>query len=147
MKFALLLCSVFVIGFSAAAAPAQTAPVTPVAVAAPVPAPTATPEPTVPVAVIAAPPQWAQNLLVTAEKLPTIGPIVSKALVYMGILVSILTAGVGFLMALLSALSGIAGLSDQLLLLLRDRLNLFFNFCVLIGSLFFKKLNFIAGYL
>lgn len=54
----------------------------------------------------AAPPSWAQDLMVSAQKLPIVGPIVSKALLYVGILGSILTMLCGFLMAALSALSG-----------------------------------------
>ncbi len=63
----------------------------------------------------AAPPSWAQALMVSAQKLPVIGPIVSKALLYTGILGSILTLLCGFLMAALSALSGVlnyAGLAS-----------------------------------
>jgi hypothetical protein len=71
-------------------------------------------EPTVPVAEPAAPPQWAQSLIVSAQKLPVVGPIVSKAIVYIGILVPVLTALIGAIMAILSALSGIASLSGLL---------------------------------
>lgn len=67
----------------------------------------ASPSPSVvAVAEPAAPPAWAQQLMVTAQKLPVIGPIVSKALLYLGILASVLTMLAGFLIGALQAISG-----------------------------------------
>jgi hypothetical protein len=60
----------------------------------------------------AAPPQWAQDLIVSAGKLPVVGPVVTKGMVYLGIISSILTAGIAFLLSVLAALSGIASLAN-----------------------------------
>lgn len=54
----------------------------------------------------AAPPVWAQDLMVTAEKLPVVGPLVSKALLYLGVLSSILTMLTAFLISALAAVGG-----------------------------------------
>ena len=59
----------------------------------------------------AAPPQWAEDLIMSVEKLPIIGPIVSKILVYLGIVSSILTAFIAFLLTALNSLSVILSLS------------------------------------
>lgn len=75
----------------------------PVLVASPAPS-----SQTVAVAEPAAPPAWAQDLMVNAEKLPVVGPFVTKALLYAGIVSSSLTAFLTFLMGLLSSLSSIA---------------------------------------
>jgi hypothetical protein len=107
----LLSGSALVLCLFAVSASAQTSVAAPAVAVAKVAAPSVAPEPAVPVAEPAAPPKWAQDLLVQAEKLPVVGPIISKALVYAGILVSVLTAIVAFLLTLLSAVSGIAGLS------------------------------------
>jgi hypothetical protein len=76
--------------------------VTPATVAAP--AEVAIPEP-------AAPPAWATDLLVTASKLPIIGPLLSKALLYLGILAAILTTLVAAALSILSALSSVFTMS------------------------------------
>lgn len=55
----------------------------------------------------AAPPSWAQDLMISAQKLPVIGPVVSKALLYLGILSSILTLLAGFLLGAIKVLSGV----------------------------------------
>lgn len=68
-------------------------------------------EPTVPVAEPAAPPKWAQDILVAAENLPVVGPVVSKVLLYLSILSSILTTGIAFLLAILSGVSRLANLA------------------------------------
>lgn len=62
-----------------------------------------------PVAVAApsAPPQWAQDLIVTAEGLPVVGPFVAKGLLYLGIISAILTTLVGSALAILNTLMGI----------------------------------------
>lgn len=46
----------------------------------------------------AAPPQWATDVLMTAAKLPIVGPYVSKALLYFGILAALISSLVGFLL-------------------------------------------------
>lgn len=102
----------------AAAAPAASvAPAAPMipATASASPGSPAAKEPQVAVAAPSAPPQWAQELIVAVEKLPVIGPFVSKALLYLGILGSIVTMAVGFILAVLNTLMGvlnIAGLVD-----------------------------------
>lgn len=82
-------------------------PAAAVAVAQPqaVAAPVAAPE-NVSVAAPAAPPQWAADLIVTISKLPVVGPLVSKAMLYAGIISSILTAIVACMIGVVSALSG-----------------------------------------
>lgn len=54
----------------------------------------------------AAPPAWAQTVIVGAQKLPVIGPIVTKALIYLGIISSILTMLAAFLSSALTILAG-----------------------------------------
>lgn len=54
----------------------------------------------------AAPPAWAQGLMVSAEKLPVVGPIISKALLYLGIVSSVLTALAAFLISALTVVGG-----------------------------------------
>lgn len=65
----------------------------------------------VPVPEPAAPPQWAQDVLMSAEGLPIVGPLVAKALVYAGILAAILSALVLCLLTILNALSGVLNFS------------------------------------
>lgn len=79
---------------------AQTAPIAPIE-----------PMPSISVPESAAPPQWAQDLIVKVQSLPVIGPVITKIMVYAGILGSILTAFVAFILTALSALSGIAGIA------------------------------------
>lgn len=78
------------------------------------PAAVSSPVPTVPsvtVAEPAAPPEWAQEIIVAAEKLPVIGPVVSKALLWCGILAGILTTLTAALLTVISTLMGVANLS------------------------------------
>lgn len=108
----------------AAASPNETpsvpAPIAAAPVVASPPAPAVAVNPSVPgpqvsVAEPSAPPEWAQELIVSAENLPVVGPVISKALVYLGILSSILTMTVGFLLAVLNVVMGVvnlAGLAD-----------------------------------
>lgn len=89
------------------------APVTPVPV--PVPVPVVAVAPTVAVQTPAAPPVWAQDLLATAAGIPVVGPVVTKVLMYVGIVSSILTMLVAFLISALSALMSVftwAGLTE-----------------------------------
>jgi hypothetical protein len=63
----------------------------------------------------AAPPAWAQDVMVAAQKLPVVGPFISKALLILGIVAAILTALAGFLISAIQALKGVftwAGLTD-----------------------------------
>lgn len=60
----------------------------------------------------AAPPTWMQDVLVSIKKLPMIGPIVVKALNWVGVLCSILTALAAFLMVALKALSSVMNLAQ-----------------------------------
>ncbi len=60
---------------------------------------------TVAVAEPAAPPKWAENLMVAAQKFPVIGPILAKVLLFTGIISSILTALAAFLLSSMSAIS------------------------------------------
>jgi hypothetical protein len=57
---------------------------------------------------VSAPPQWAQDLITTAEKLPLVGPYVAKALLYLGILSAILTSLTACIMGILSILMGVS---------------------------------------
>lgn len=78
-----------------------------VAAPAPTPIPVGTPPgPAVAVAEPAAPPPWAQDLVMAAEKLPYVGPIISKVLLYAGIIGSIMTAVVVCLTSILNLLIG-----------------------------------------
>ncbi len=54
---------------------------------------------------VSAPPVWAQDLMVTAGKLPIIGPVVSKVMLYLGIVSSILTLFCGFLISAIGIVS------------------------------------------
>lgn len=84
----------------AQAAAAAQAPVSAQPAAVAIPAAVVVPEP-------AAPPQWATDVLVAASKLPVIGPIVSKGLMYLGILTAILTTLVGAILSILALLLGV----------------------------------------
>ena len=55
----------------------------------------------------AAPPAWATELLASVEKLPVVGPLVGKLLMYVGILGALMTALMSFLLALASALKNV----------------------------------------
>lgn len=52
----------------------------------------------------AAPPMWAQDVMVSAEKLPVIGPVVTKAVLYFGILSALLTSFAAFVLSALAIL-------------------------------------------
>lgn len=93
---------------SASPTPGPTAALAPSSAGA---APTAASVPVIAVPAPAAPPAWATDLLMTAEKLPVVGPYIEKALMYAGILSAVLTALVGFLLAAVSALAGVLNLS------------------------------------
>jgi hypothetical protein len=96
---------------------------TPVAVVQTVPV--VAPIETVQVAEPAAPPKWAEQLIVTAQELPVIGPIITKALLYLGIVSSILTALIACLLTMLNAISGIASLTG--LAKYADKIQMFKN--------------------
>lgn len=99
--FLIFFCSFKTLANEAVTAPTavvQTAPVT-------------APIETVQVAEPAAPPKWAEQLIVTSQELPVIGPIVTKGLLYLGMVSSILTALIACLLTVLNALSGIASLT------------------------------------
>jgi hypothetical protein len=87
------------------------------AVTAPAPAPVMTPVPpgvslpAVAVAEPSAPPQWAQDIIVVAEKLPLVGPIVAKVMLWAGILSGILTTLVGAVLGILQLLLGVFNLT------------------------------------
>lgn len=63
------------------------------------------PQVTVQVAEPAAPPKWAEDVLVSTQEIPVVGPVISKAIMYAGIVSSILTALVTFLMTVVGALT------------------------------------------
>lgn len=65
---------------------------------------------TVQVAEPAAPPKWAEQLIMTAQDLPVVGPVVSKALIYLGIISAILTSLIAFLLTTISALTKVFNL-------------------------------------
>lgn len=83
------------------------------------------PSGTVVVAEPAAPPKWAEDLIMTAQKLPVIGPIVSKALLYAGIVSSILTALIACLLTIFTALSKVLNLAG--LMSIAEKVQLFKN--------------------
>lgn len=53
-------------------------------------------------------PDWAIGILKAAQKFPTIGPVISQIMMYIGILGGILTSAILFLLGVLRSLSGIA---------------------------------------
>lgn len=63
--------------------------------------------PAVPVAEPAAPPEWAQKIMVVAQNLPVVGPIISKALMVLGIVAAVTTSIVGVLLSLLNIITGV----------------------------------------
>ncbi len=91
-----------------AAVAAAPAPATPGQVVAPA---TASQPAVVAVEEPAAPPKWVADVIVSAQKLPIIGPIVSKVILYAGVLSSILTALFAAFFTILSALSGVLNLA------------------------------------
>jgi hypothetical protein len=122
MKFAILGLTALFSFFLFAQSPSPTPSMAPTTFGVPAPAPPAiapaspvsAPAPDAVVPGVPAPPQWVQNLLVTIKNLPLIGPYVSKAIVYLGILSVVLTSLVAFLMGLLKSLSGLFAQFPQL---------------------------------
>lgn len=55
-----------------------------------------------------APPQWMQSALVMIKSLPVVGPIISKAIQWLAVICSILTALSAFVLVVLKSLNGIA---------------------------------------
>lgn len=129
MSFMAVLClswcnapSAFAEGPATAALNQMATPVTPAvspaltpvqaAITPVTPIPAGTPNgPAVAVALPAAPPTWAQELMVTAENLPVVGPILTKVIMYVAIVTSILTALVATLLTVLNTLMGVMNLS------------------------------------
>ncbi len=106
LKHIVLFAAVWMVFCFACAETSPAVLATTTTIAAPMVTPTpANPEPVL-VAEPAAPPKWAEDLIVSVQKFPVIGPIVSKALLYAGILSSILTGLVAFLLATLGTLAG-----------------------------------------
>lgn len=114
LNLVLMLCLFVAVsprsGF-AEASPAVAAVAGAVAQPAPTPIPVGTPMPAVAVAEPAAPPAWAQQLIVTVEKLPVVGPIVAKLLLWTGIVASCLTALVACILTILNTLMGVLNLA------------------------------------
>lgn len=63
------------------------------------------------VAAATAPPQWLQDLIIAAQSFPIVGPYLTKIMMYIGVIGSILTALVAFLLTGINILSGIASFS------------------------------------
>jgi hypothetical protein len=102
------------IGYPAPTTPPTPTAVTPVSSPAPVPPPVVAAPVTpafVPVAAPAAPPVWAQDLLMTAEKLPVVGPILAKVLLWAGIIAGILTTLTGAVLGVVNTLMGVSNAS------------------------------------
>lgn len=57
------------------------------------------------------PPEWLQNALISAKSLPYVGPFLVKAMQWLGMIASILTALFAFLWALLKALESVASIA------------------------------------
>lgn len=62
----------------------------------------------------AAPPEWAQEIMVAAEKLPVVGPILSKLLLWLGIVLAIITTVTGCLLSVINTLKGVFNLAGLL---------------------------------
>lgn len=103
MKLKILVLAFSILGVNSFAQPADPMPVAPAAA-------TST-ETIVAVPSPAAPPEWAQTFIMTIEKIPGVGPVLTKGFVYLGILTSILTGFLAFLLSALSALSGVLNLA------------------------------------
>lgn len=56
---------------------------------------------------VAAPPAWAQALVVTASNLPVVGPVLSKILVYLPAIVTVLTILAASLLSIIQALASV----------------------------------------
>lgn len=91
---------------AASAVQAQAAQVAQPAAVAPAPAPVVSSPEVDPVPAPAAPPEWASALLTNVSKLPVIGPYVSKAILWLGILAAILTTLVAAALSILATLKG-----------------------------------------
>lgn len=108
-------CLLFSYSASAETASAPVAVASSAPVVTPVPPPIATTAPagvpTIAVAVPSAPPQWAQELLLTAEKLPVVGPWVAKLILWLGILAGILTTLTAAILGIVKTLIGAANLT------------------------------------
>lgn len=52
----------------------------------------------------AAPPAWAQDLIVLLEKIPVVGPFIAKTVLYLGIVSATLTTIVGTLLTILNSI-------------------------------------------
>lgn len=82
----------------------------------PSPAPIATPAAAaVVVPADAAPPQWLQDVIAGSEKLPTIGPIIAKGVLYLGSLGALVSLLLVFLLSAINIIASVvnfAGLSD-----------------------------------
>lgn len=59
----------------------------------------------------AAPPKWAEDLIMASQGLPVAGPFISKALLYLGIISSILTALTAFVLTVANVLKGISNIA------------------------------------
>jgi len=106
----IFLLALFVSVGSFAQSPSPSA--SPISMASPAPVATAVVAPaTVTVPAATAPPAWVIDVLQAAEKFPVVGPILSKAMIYMGVAAVGLTALVAALLAILSALSSVASFS------------------------------------
>ena len=133
MKTSLLVFfSVFCISaFSFAQEPAQLPTPSATAVSAVgSPTPVLAPAPPTPVTEVlvaepAAPPKWAEDLIMTAQALPVIGPVISKILLYAGIVSSILTALIACLLTIFSALAKVMNLAG--LVSVAEKIKLFRN--------------------
>lgn len=93
------------LSFAQDAPTAQPSPTSPVVAAPAAATPAVAPAPAV-----SALPAWVQELLSTVATLPIVGPYISTALMYLGILGAILTALVTFLNAAATALKGVVNL-------------------------------------
>lgn len=80
---------------------------------------------TVPVAPPAAPPKWAEQLIVQLEAMPVVGPVVTKIVVWLGIISAILTSFIAFLLTALNLLKGVLNIAG--LVQLVDKIEEFKN--------------------
>jgi len=87
-------------------APVAAASATPVAAATPAPTPQLTVKDE-----ILVPPTWVQDALIMVKSLPVVGPIVTQVLQWTGVVVTILTAFVAFLLTSIRALSTVMTLA------------------------------------
>ena len=59
-----------------------------------------------------APPTWMQDVLVSVKTLPIIGPMITKAVQWLAVICSILTALCAFILLVLKALAGVSTLGN-----------------------------------